>query len=147
MAAICVLMIQGVNLAAGGGRQTASEEYVLKVGIGITACLCTAPFFIAGEKGFYAEEGLKYEEIKIDVNQTHQLLTTGQIDVSNFLLAGLIQPLANGLDVKIPLVLHTGCIKVLADPDSTIMTVADLRGKRIVGIFNLLDLKIPVLGH
>ena len=131
MAAICVLMIQGVNLAAGGGRQTASEEYVLKVGIGITAGLCTAPFFIAGEKGFYAEEGLKYEEIKIDVNQTHQLLTTGQIDVSNFLLAGLIQPLANGLDVKIPLGLHTGCIKVLADPDSTIMTVADLRGKRI----------------
>jgi NitT/TauT family transport system substrate-binding protein len=65
------------------------------------------------------------------VNQTHQLLTTGQIDVTNFLLSGLIQPLSNGLDVKIPLGLHTGCIKVLADPASNIRTAADLRGRRI----------------
>jgi NitT/TauT family transport system substrate-binding protein len=132
---ICVLLIQGINLSAGGAKQAAPanvyDDYVIKVGIGITAGLCTAPFFIAGEKGFYAEEGLKYEEIKIDVNLTHQLLTTGQIDVTNFLLAGMILPLSNGLDVKIPLGLHTGCIKVLADPDSAIRTAADLRGKRI----------------
>ncbi|MDR2069995.1 MAG: ABC transporter substrate-binding protein [Treponema sp.] len=128
---LCVLLIQGMNLSAGGAKQASEDDYVIKVGIGITAGLCTAPFFIASEKGFYGEEGLKYEEIKIDVNQTHQLLTTGQIDVTNFLLAGMIQPLSNGLDVKIPLGLHTGCIKVLADPDSDIRTAEDLRGKRI----------------
>jgi NitT/TauT family transport system substrate-binding protein len=129
--ALCVLATQGMNLSARGSGQAAEEDYVIKVGIGITAGLCTAPFFIASEKGFYAEEGLKYEEIKIDVNQTHQLLTTGQIDVTNFLLSGMIQPLANGLDVKIPLGLHTGCIKVLAAPDSGIRTAEELRGKRI----------------
>jgi NitT/TauT family transport system substrate-binding protein len=130
---IGVLMIQGMNLSARGTKDAASgeDDYVIKVGIGITAGLCTAPFFIAGEKGFYAEEGLKYEEIKIDVNQTHQLLTTGQIDVTNFLLSGMIQPLANGLDVKIPLGLHTGCIKVLAAPGSGIRSAEDLRGRRI----------------
>jgi NitT/TauT family transport system substrate-binding protein len=129
--ALCVLLIQGMNLSANGANEVAEGDYVIKVGIGVTAGLCTAPFFIAREKGFYEEEGLLYEEIKIDVNQTHQLLTTGQIDVTNFLLAGMIQPLSNGLDVKIPLGLHTGCIKVLADPDSAIMTAGDLRGKRI----------------
>lgn len=65
------------------------------------------------------------------MNQTHQLLTTGQIDVTNFLLAGMIQPLSNGLDVKIPLGLHTGRIKALAAPDSAITTAGYLRGKRI----------------
>jgi NitT/TauT family transport system substrate-binding protein len=129
---LAVLLISGMNLQAGGQKAPAQEDdYVIKVGIGITAGLCTAPFFIASEKGFYEAEGLKYEEIKIDVTQTHQLLTTGQIDVTNFLLSGLIQPLTNGLDVKIPLGLHTGCIKVLADPESNIRTVADLKGKRI----------------
>jgi NitT/TauT family transport system substrate-binding protein len=129
--ALCILLIQGMNLSARGANQASEDDYVIKVGIGVTAGLCTAPFFIAREKGFYEKEGLKYEEIKIDVNQTHQLLTNGQIDVTNFLLAGMIQPLSNGLDVKIPLGLHTGCIKVLADPDSAIMTAGDLRGKRI----------------
>jgi NitT/TauT family transport system substrate-binding protein len=128
---LCVFLIQGTNLWAGGGKEAAKDDYVIKVGIGITAGLCTAPFFIAGEKDFYGEEGLKVEEIRIDVNQTHQLLTTGQIDVTNFLLSGMIQPLTNGLDVKIPLGLHTGCIKVLAAPGSAIRTAADLRGKRI----------------
>jgi NitT/TauT family transport system substrate-binding protein len=128
-AALCGLLVLG--LLSCGKKKAADDDYVVKVGIGITAGLCTAPFFIANEKGFYAEEGVKFEEIRIDVNQTHQLLTTGQIDATNFLLSGLIQPLSNGLDVKIPLGLHTGCIKVLAAPASDIKTAADLRGKRI----------------
>lgn len=128
--ALCFVLIQGMILSVGGCKK-ADDDYVVKVGIGVTAGLCTAPFFIAGEKGFYGEEGLTVEEVKIDVNQTHQLLTTGQIDVTNFLLSGMIQPLSNGLDVKIPLGLHTGCIKVLADPDSNIRTAEGLRGKRI----------------
>jgi NitT/TauT family transport system substrate-binding protein len=109
----------------------AEEDYVLKIGYGITAGLCSAPFFIAQEKGYYEEEGLNYEVVKIDSGQAPQLLTTGQIDVVNNLLATLIQPIANGLDVKVTLGLHTGCIKVLVSPDSSIKTPADLRGKRI----------------
>jgi NitT/TauT family transport system substrate-binding protein len=122
-----------MTLEAGGSRQAAStreEDYVIKVGSG-AGVLCAAPFFIAGEKGFFDEEGLKYEEVRYDFNQSHQLLTTGQLDVVADLLATMIQPLANGLDIKIPLGFHMGCIKVLADPDSTIRTVADLKGKRI----------------
>jgi NitT/TauT family transport system substrate-binding protein len=131
LASLCVLMILGLGLLALGACDRGQKDYAIKVGLSSTASLCMAPFFIANEKGFYAEEGLEFEEIKIDVNQAHQLLTTGQIDVTNFLLSGMIQPLSNGLDVKIPLGLHTGCIKVLADPASDIRTAADLRGTRI----------------
>jgi NitT/TauT family transport system substrate-binding protein len=116
---------RGTQQAAAGG------DYALKIGYGITAGLCSAPFFIAQEKGYYEEEGLKYEIIKIDSGQTPQLLTTGQLDVTNNLLATLIQPIANGLDVRVTLGLHTGCIKVLVAPDSPIKTPADLKGKRI----------------
>jgi NitT/TauT family transport system substrate-binding protein len=131
---LCALLMGAV---LGGCKKNAPpaaeqyDDYVIKIGVASTAGLCMAPFFIASEKGFYEAEGLKYEEIRIDSNLTHQLLTTGQIDVTNFLLSGLIQPLANGLDVKVPLGLHTGCIKVLADPSSAIQTATDLRGKRI----------------
>ncbi|MDR3147751.1 MAG: ABC transporter substrate-binding protein [Treponema sp.] len=107
------------------------EDYVVKIGQGVTVGLCSAPFFIAIEKGYYEEEGLKWDLVQVDTGQSNLMLTTGQIDVTNNLLATLIQPLANGLDVRIPLGLHTGCVKVLVRPDSPIRTPADLRGKKI----------------
>ncbi|MDR0722473.1 MAG: ABC transporter substrate-binding protein [Treponema sp.] len=125
------ITLWGVQAKGAQEPSVKEADYAIKVGISITAGLCSAPFFIAREKGYYEEEGLTYEEIKIDSGQASQLLTTGQIDVTNNLLATLIQPLANGLDVKIPLGLHTGCIKVLVRPDSDIKTPGDLKGKRI----------------
>ncbi|MDR1955607.1 MAG: ABC transporter substrate-binding protein [Treponema sp.] len=126
----CVSLL-GVYAKGSSEAKVPADDYVLKVAIGIPGGLCSAPSFIAREKGYYEEEGLQYEEIKIDTSQTAQLLTTGQIDVAYNLLATLIQPLANGLDIKITLGLHTGCIKVLVSPDSPIRTPADLKGKRI----------------
>jgi NitT/TauT family transport system substrate-binding protein len=61
------------------------------------------------------------------------LLTTGQIDVTNNLLATLIQPIANGLDIKIPIALHTGCVKLLVSPNSPIKGPADFKARRADG--------------
>ncbi|MDR1868098.1 MAG: ABC transporter substrate-binding protein [Treponema sp.] len=113
--------------ARGTREPTVFEgDYVLKIGYPVEGGLCEAPFYIAIAKGFYEEEGLKYEWISLEPGTAMNLLTTGQIDVTNNLLATLIQPIANGLDVKIPLALHTGCVKVLVRPDSPIRTAADL---------------------
>ncbi|GAB6390879.1 MAG: ABC transporter substrate-binding protein, periplasmic subunit family 3 [Treponematales bacterium] len=117
--------------SAKGSPETREEDYVLKIGYGITAGLCSAPFFIAQEKGYYEEEELKYDIVKVDQTQQSELLTTGRLDVVNNLLALIIQPIANGLDIKIPLGIHTGCIKVLVRHGSNIRTPADLKGKRI----------------
>lgn len=124
-----LILTAALSLIAAG--LYAQSGYKLKVGYGIQAGLCSAPFFIADEKGFFRAEGLDYEAVKIDATQIPALLTTGQIDVTNNLLALMIQPIANGLDVKIPLALHTGCIKVLVDPKSPIQKPGDLKGKRI----------------
>jgi NitT/TauT family transport system substrate-binding protein len=107
------------------------EDYTLVIGYGVTGGLCAAPFYIAIEKGYYAEENIKWEKYNVEPGTLMQLLTTGQVDVGYNLLATLIQPLANGLDIKIPLAFHTGCVKVLVKPDSAIKTVADLKGKKI----------------
>jgi NitT/TauT family transport system substrate-binding protein len=118
---------------AGGDKDDVKSggDYKLVIGYPVEGGLCEAPFYIAIEKGFFAEEGLKWERYNLEPGAAMNLLTTGQIDVTNNLLATLIQPLANGLDVKIPLALHTGCVKVLVRPDSPIKSPIDLKGKKI----------------
>jgi NitT/TauT family transport system substrate-binding protein len=133
MLAVLLACIALVNLAAGPRRDAnvKEEDYTLVIGYGVTGGLCAAPFYIAIEKGYYDEENVKWEKYNVEPGTLMQLLTTGQVDAGYNLLATLIQPLANGLDVKIPLALHTGCVKVLVPPDSNIRTVADLKGKKI----------------
>jgi NitT/TauT family transport system substrate-binding protein len=119
-----------VSAVCARGKNQASvpeSDYVLKIGYPVEGGLCEAPFYIAIAKGFYEAEGLKYEWVNLEPGTAMNLLTTGQIDVTNNLLATLIQPIANGLDVKIPLAIHTGCVKVLVAPDSPIKTAADFR--------------------
>jgi NitT/TauT family transport system substrate-binding protein len=110
---------------------TVEEDYVFK--IGFTMSLCNAPIHIAVEKGFYEEEELKWETIQVGDGEAMNLLTNGSVDGLNTLMIGLIQPLANGLPVQIPLAMHTGCIKALVAGDSPIQTTADLKGKTIGG--------------
>jgi NitT/TauT family transport system substrate-binding protein len=131
-AALALWVVSGVF--AGGGRAkapVADEDYVIKIGYGIGPGLCSAPFFIAEELGYFEEEGLKWEHVMIDISQIPLLLTNGTIDVTNNLLDGMMQPIANGLQIKIPLGLHTGCTRILVQQDSPIQSLAELRGKRI----------------
>jgi NitT/TauT family transport system substrate-binding protein len=107
------------------------ENYVVKIGRGVSIGLCSSPFVIAEALKYYEEEGLKWESITMETGTSNLLLTNGTVDVTNNLLATLIQPIANGLEVKIPLGIHTGCQKVLVRADSSIRTPADLRGKKI----------------
>jgi NitT/TauT family transport system substrate-binding protein len=121
-----------LGLYGKGQKEAVSDDdYVIKIAYSTSTFLCAAPYYIAEERGFYREEGLKYDAVKIDSSLTSQHLTMGIIDVTMNLITDLIQPLTNGYDIKIPLTVHTGCIKVLVPPDSDIHTPADLKGKRI----------------
>lgn len=115
------------------GTQTASTaqhpDYVLKIAYG--GSLCEAPLHMAIEKGFLDQEGLKYETIKVESSQSVDALSTKKVEASFSLLAKIIQPLENGLEVKIPLGVHTGCIKILVPTDSNITSIAQLKGKKI----------------
>ncbi|MDR3192455.1 MAG: ABC transporter substrate-binding protein [Treponema sp.] len=121
----------GSSEAAGIPAANEDENYVVKIGRGVTAGLCGAPYFIAETLGYYEEEGLKWEAVFQSTGESQMNLTTGKTDVGSGLLATTIQPLANGFDIKIPLGIHTGCQKVLVKKNSGINRAADLKGKKI----------------
>ncbi len=104
---------------------------MLRIGYG--GSLCEAPLHVAVEKGYFEEEGLKVELIKLAPGTIFDSVTADQIDAGFSLLASLIQPLSNGLPAKITTGLHTGCDKVLVKSDSGIDGPEDLIGK-IVGV-------------
>jgi NitT/TauT family transport system substrate-binding protein len=110
------------------GAQAAGNK-VLRVGY--TGSLCEAPLHIAIEKGYFAAEGLTAEAIRLAPGTNFEAITAGKIDASFGLLATLIQPLSNGMPIKITTGLHTGCDKLLIPADSPIKTLTDLRGRRI----------------
>lgn len=127
--------LSAILLTGCGGGQKAAEapkkadDYVLK--IGYYGGLCEAPVHIAAEKGFFAEEGLKVDLIKLAPGTAFEAVTAGKIEAGFGLLASLVQPLSNGLPIKITTGLHTGCDKLLVPKDSGITKLTDLRGKRI----------------
>ncbi|MDR2612908.1 MAG: ABC transporter substrate-binding protein [Deltaproteobacteria bacterium] len=125
LAALALVAPRAATLSA----QEAAAPRVIRAGY--TGSLCEGPIHIAHERGFFKEEGLDVELVKLEPGANFEAIAAGQIDASFGLLATLIQPLSNGLPIKITTGLHTGCDKVLVKPDSGIRTAADLRGKRI----------------
>jgi NitT/TauT family transport system substrate-binding protein len=130
---VCAVLFGAYAKGQSQGASAAAEDenYVVKIGRGVSVGLCASPFVIAEALGYYDAEGLKWESITMETGTSNLLLTNGTVDVTNNLLATLIQPIANGLEVKIPLGIHTGCQKVLVAANSPIRTPADLKGKRI----------------
>ncbi|MDR2397648.1 MAG: ABC transporter substrate-binding protein [Spirochaetaceae bacterium] len=108
----------------------AEDNYVFKIGLPLLS-LCDVPVRIAIEKGYYEAEGLQWEVVQVGDGEAMNLLTNGNVDALNTLMISLIQPLANGLPVQIPLAMHTGCIKVLVPEDSPVQITAELKGKTI----------------
>jgi NitT/TauT family transport system substrate-binding protein len=133
IAIILVAVLSIVLTLAGCGEKPAAvksdDDYVLK--IGYSGSLCEAPLHMAIEKGFFEAEGLKVDVTKLAPGTAFEAVTAGKTEAGFGLLASLVQPLSNGLPIKITSGLHTGCDKVLAPKNSGINSLVDLRGKRI----------------
>jgi NitT/TauT family transport system substrate-binding protein len=133
IAIILVAVLSIVLTLAGCGEKPAAvkndNDYVLK--IGYSGSLCEAPLQMAIEKGFFEAEGLKIDVTKLAPGTAFEAVTAGKVEAGFGLLASLVQPLSNGLPIKITSGLHTGCDKVLAPKNSGINSLTDLRGKRI----------------
>lgn len=124
------LLLAACGSDASSAKKTDDDEYVLK--IAESSDLCSAPQQIAIEQGFFEEEGLKYELVKVGEDTNNfTAISTGQIDASNSLIGSIIQPLANGAEIKVTTGLHTGCLQVLVKADSNIKSPEDLVGKTI----------------
>jgi len=118
-----------VSAAAAVAAAPAKDDYVLHIGYG--GGLCEAALHIAIEKGFFAAEGLKFTTTKVDSATSLELISTKKIDASFGLLAKMIPPIENGLDIQFVTGVHTGCIRILVPAGSKIKSLADLKGKKI----------------
>ena len=97
---------------------------------GKDGALCAAPFYIAYEKGFFAEEGFDVTLISANAEARKVGLNNGTIPLVN----GDFQffpSIENDVKVKVVDGLHNGCIKLLVLQDSPIQSVDDLKGKKI----------------
>jgi NitT/TauT family transport system substrate-binding protein len=108
------------------------EKYPLgEYDIGYSGSACGSPVSVAYLKGYYDEEGVKINLVSGNTFEADRnALAAGKMPVIN----GDFQffpAVYNGIDVKLIGGLHEGCIKILAPIESNILTVADLRGKRI----------------
>lgn len=115
-----------VALASTGCSKAPSKLKVAYLGL-----TCEAPIFAAYEKGFFKDEGLDVELVKTDWDGLREGLGLGKFDANHHLLMFLLRPIAQGLDIKITGGIHTGCLRVQASAKSTIMSVEDLKGKKI----------------
>jgi len=130
-----VFLVSVLVLLSACTKKKSQENFVLNIGYG--GSLCEAPLHIAYEKGYFKEEGLEVDFVKLALGTFFDALTAGRIDASFALLAAIIQPLSNGLPAKITTGLHTGCDVTLVKADSGIKKPEDLRGKK-VGISSMM---------
>lgn len=139
---VSALILTGVLAGCGTESEvTGSDEkkdapYHLKVGY--SPSLCQAALFVAYENGYFKEEGLDAELIQIDAAHASDVIAANQVDVLQGLAAKMIQPIENGLPVKVTAGIHTGCIRLLVPENSPIQSLKDLKGKKI-GVPGLAD--------
>lgn len=132
---LSALLMSALLLLTGCGENTKSavgendDDFVLK--IAYNNSLCEAPIQMGVEKGFFEAEGLKFEMVKADAAHMAEAIGSGQVDAGFGLLGKYLQPIDNGLDIKITAGIHTGCTKLLVPKNSDIKSVSDLKGKKV----------------
>jgi len=126
---VLAVSLVSVLVLLGSCKKKSDENFVLNIGFG--GSLCEAPIHVAYEKGYFEEEGLKVELIKLASGTAFDALTAGRIDACFALLAAIIPPLSNGLPAKITSGVHTGCDVTLVKANSGIKKPEDLRGKKV----------------
>lgn len=126
-----MVLMAGALHGCGKGTTPTAGTGPTHVRIAYIGLTCEAPLFTAHEKGFFKEEGLESEMVKVDWASMRESLMSGQTDATHTLITYLLKPIEQGLDVRMTAGVHKGCLKVQVPVKSGIKRIADLKGKRI----------------
>ncbi len=131
-------------LVASGAFGQSTEKFQVAWGGGA----CEAPVLAAYYNGFFKQEGLDVELVKVpDFESEKTALASNKISgaVGNF---GWFKAIEQGFAVKLTGGIHAGCIKFVTPQGSAIKTLADVKGKTIgidaIGSGPQIDLSIAL---
>ncbi|MFR3906944.1 MAG: ABC transporter substrate-binding protein [Christensenellales bacterium] len=90
---------------------------------------CTSGPTMADHLGYYKEAGLTAEGVK--GSSDVEALGTDQVDVATGMMAKMLVPITNGVDITFVGGAHLGCKSLYVLADSDYNTTADLKGQKI----------------
>lgn len=106
------------------------ENKIIPVKVGFYGGTCEAPVYVAYEKGFFKQQGLDVELVKVNFDILKEGLASGKIDAVQVSPA-MFKPIEQGLSIKLTNGVHTGCIQAVAAKGSAVQSLNDLKGKTI----------------
>ena len=90
---------------------------------------CTSGPTMADHLGYFAEAGLTAEGVK--GSSDVEALGAGQVDVATGMMAKMLVPITNGVDITFSGGAHIGCKSLYVLANSDYNTTADLKGQKI----------------
>ena len=127
LAVLIVSLVAGIALSL---QQQGSATTLKKTVISYAGGTCEAPTFVAYQKGFFKDEGLDVELVQAGFEQLKTSLDSGKIDATQANFAWF-KPIEQGLNIKLTAGIHTGCISLVTPGNSSVKTLADLKGKAV----------------
>lgn len=115
----------------GSERAEVTPDGLTKIKVGYMGITCEAPLFVAMENGFFKDERLAVEMVKVEWSQFKDVLGLGKVHIGHQPVMMFLKPIEEGLDVKMTAGVHRGCLRVQSAINGPIKKVEDLRGKRI----------------
>ena len=117
--------------AASGARLKLTANHVPN--------LCQVGSRVARERGFFAAEGLDVDLLPVDLGPGHEHSNSWvagpngrvQADIMNIEYPGLVDLALGKLDYRVVVGEHSGCKQLIVPSESSIRTLADVKGKRI----------------
>jgi len=127
-------------ISCGKTESGAKTKPLTKVRVNFNPAMTYAPFFVARDEGFFADEGIDAELVSLDANSALVALTTGKLDVlSGPIRSGIFNMMLKGVPIQIVAdrghFEHRDCVtEAFAAPPALADAIAakggDLRGRQ-----------------
>lgn len=99
--------------------------------IGHNGGICEAPLYAALHQGIFEKHGLTVEIVKTGGDEVKDAVGAGKLDAAPGIFFSWLKPIEQGIDAKLAVGLHEGCLRIVVPPDSPIKSVADLRDQPV----------------